>query len=72
MQVLNTAQACAAYAAMCAMNNVNGLVDIRLDSGSVNCKRVYENDDGSVVVCGNGFERYASQDAFAKAYSIAD
>lgn len=72
---LTNERAAAIYAAMCNMNNVGGLVDVRIPSHFASqCIRVWQNDDDTIcVVKGNDLdERYMSQDEFAAAYSIVN
>jgi len=68
--ILNQAQAEAVYSAMCALNNVSGVIKCRIDA-----IEVVEHANRLVVVnsgCGAGYqsERYEDQAAFATAYGL--
>jgi hypothetical protein len=65
--ILNKSQAEAVYSAMCALNNVGGLVRIALE----NDIDVYERDDDTIAVLSDGpAERHTNQAAFATAYGL--
>ncbi len=77
--ILNKAQAEAAYSAMCALNNVSGVIDVRIPIGVTvgryvrvyqlfvsNTVRVSLYWGGSV----GGHESHADQKAFAIAYGL--
>lgn len=63
--ILNQSQAAAVYSAMCELNNVGGLIDVRL----ANC-RVTEHSRGVSVEGPTTTEQYADQNAFATAYGL--
>lgn len=70
MKLLNQSQAEAVYSAMCALNNVGGLVDARMENRRVIERSigiwVYELLEGEW----EPGERYASQAEFAAAYGL--
>lgn len=70
--VLNQAQAEAVYGAMVALNNVGGLIDVRIyDVRNGQLIDVREAASGNVkVICLNGREDYENQNAFAAAYGM--
>jgi len=68
--ILNNAQAEAVYAAMCALNNVNGCVTAEFPVEGV---QVVEFDDGSIAVKRDQrivVEAYENQSDFAAAYGL--
>jgi hypothetical protein len=73
-KLLTDTQASRIYGAMCALNDIGGILDMRTE-GDCDGKhvRVFENDDRTItVVSGGKFEGHDSQDAFAKFYSIVN
>lgn len=74
--ILNQAQAEAVYSAMCALNNVGGLVAIDMNSGDLRVQQ--HHTSGKVCVTDlspaprrPNFESHASQAAFAYAYGLS-
>lgn len=70
-KILNSSQAQAVYAAMCALNNVGGKIDrIYLQGGQI---RVHEDTTGRIFVDSklDGEEFYISQVGFAAAYGLS-
>lgn len=75
--ILSTAQAEAVYAAMVALNNVSGVLQVTVKRDDwKNFTRVYENSTGHVNVIRSvecrvvESERYVDQAAFAVAYKV--
>ena len=74
--ILNKAQVEAVYSAMCALNNMDGLIKVDFGTPHRDGIRVYQTDTGYVkVVRSLNFEvtkneAYDSQAAFAAAYSL--
>lgn len=73
--ILNPAQAEAVYSAMCALNNVGGLVRIDFERGDLTVQEHHTSGKVTVVrlvdtAARQEFESYASQAAFAVAYRV--
>lgn len=67
--ILNKSQADAVYSAMCALNNVGGQIDVRIEALSVRSL-----ESGMIVVScttSRRIEGYASQKDFALAYELS-
>ena len=74
-KILNQSQAEAVYSAMCALNNVGGIVAVDLEGGDLRVQQ--HHTSGKVCVTHfraaprrPDFESYADQSAFATAYNL--
>ena len=78
MALLTQAQADAVYRAMVALNNVSGIINVRLPVGAtgrhINVHEEVMTDDIVIQLVMEGApyssERYADQNAFAEAYKL--